>query len=403
MKNKVYTLIFSLVLLTAIAVSFKYFIKAIQAKDYCKTNYKTSNSPKVPCPQTALSLQDQFSHVAQKSMPAVVVVTAQRRVAVMESPYANIYDYLYGGGKITYREVPSGQGSGFFVSPDGYILTNFHIVRNQSSFKVVLNDGSEYKAELVGIDPPSDLALLKINAKHKFPFLEFADMNKLKIGHWAIAIGAPFSLEQTVTVGIVSHKKRGVGMNLHENFVQTDASINPGNSGGPLLNIHGQVIGVNDFILSPSGGNIGLSFAISATLAKRICSDLMKNGKVDRPWLGVVMRPLTSQQKKSLNVSHGILLSGIYRNSPAFKAGLKPGDVILNADSTPINKAHDLRLTVLAKRPGEKIKLRILRDGVEINMEVKVERPEFNIYESMHSNSGDQSDIPRQSCVEIIK
>jgi S1-C subfamily serine protease len=361
-----------------------------------KNSVQAGNSSSHSVPQAAISLQDQFADVARKSMPAVVVVTARRRVAVVESPYANVYDYLYGGGKVTYRDVPSGQGSGFFVSPEGYILTNFHIVRSQSSFKAVLNDGSEYDAKLVGVDPPSDLALLKINAEKKFPFLDFADTRKLKIGHWAIAIGAPFSLEQTVTVGIVSHKKRGVGMNLHENFIQTDASINPGNSGGPLLDIHGKVIGVNDFILSPSGGNIGLSFAISADLAKRVCEDLMKDGKVERPWLGIVMNELTKEQKDSLNITHGIVIRGIYRGSPAQKAGLKPGDIILSADGMPVNKPHDLRLTVLSKHPDEEIKLGVLREGREAVMEIKVERPKFNIYESMRSSR--EKNLLSKSC-----
>ncbi|MDD5597126.1 MAG: trypsin-like peptidase domain-containing protein [Victivallaceae bacterium] len=394
MKNSRKHTIFTCLFLTAVVILSVWLLEN-------KNSVQAMPPARLSDSKTAISLQDQFAYVAQKSMPAVVVVTAQRRVAVVESPYANVYDYLYGGGKITYRNVPSGQGSGFFVSPDGYILTNFHIVRGQSSFKAVLNDGAEYEAELVGIDPPSDLALLKITAERKFPFLEFADMRKLKIGYWAIAIGAPFSLEQTVTVGIVSHKKRGVGMNLHENFVQTDASINPGNSGGPLLDIHGRVIGVNDFILSPSGGNIGLSFAISADLAKRVCEDLMKNGKVERPWLGVVMTELTAAQKESLHISHGILISGIYRDSPARNAGLKPGDIILSADGIPVNKAHDLRLTVLSKHPDEKIKLGILREGKEVIMEIKVERPKFNIYESMHGSR--ENNLLSKSCENKMK
>ncbi|MDD5699077.1 MAG: trypsin-like peptidase domain-containing protein [Victivallaceae bacterium] len=395
-RNKLYLLTFSLALLAAIMISFNYFRRERPADEEAR---RVRRPEKTSPPKTALSLQDQFNHVAEKSMPAVVVITARRRVAVVERPYADIYDYLYGGGQITYRDIPSGQGSGFFVSPDGYILTNFHIVRGQSSFQVVLHDGTEYPAELVGVDPPSDLALLKVNAGRKFPFLEFADISRLKIGHWAIAIGAPFSLEQTVTVGIVSHKKRGAGMNLHENFIQTDASINPGNSGGPLLDIHGKVIGVNDFILSPSGGNIGLSFAVSADFARRVCDDLIKNGKVDRPWLGIVMGTLTAEQKQSLNISRGIQVSGIYRDSPASKAGLKPGDLILDADSTAVNRPRDLRLTVLAKHPGEKIKLRILRDGIESDLEITVERPPFNLYKSM--NSRGENTIPRQSCGEL--
>ena len=177
------------------------------------------------------------------------------------TPYSNIYDYSR--RRIDYMDVPSGQGSGFFIREDGYILTNYHVVRNQDSFWITTHSGEEFPAQVVGIDPPTDLALLKVNEKKKFPVLKFAEGNSVEIGHWAIAIGAPFSLSRTVTVGIVSNKKRnGVGMNLYESYVQTDASINPGNSGGPLLNINGEVIGVNDFILSPSVGNIGLSFAI---------------------------------------------------------------------------------------------------------------------------------------------
>ena len=389
MHNKKYVVITCLFLIIPLFIYFFYT---------AGNSHQNSKLANIPASKTAISLQDQFAHVAKECMPAVVVVTTQQRVAVIESPYADIYDYLYGRGKITYRDVPSGQGSGFFVSPDGYILTNFHIVRGQNSFKVVLYDGAEYTARLIGIDPPSDLALLKIDAKRKFFFLKFADISKLRIGYWSIAIGAPFSLEQTVTVGIVSHKKRGVGMNLHENFIQTDASINSGNSGGPLLDIHGKVIGVNDFILSPSGGNIGLSFAISADLAKRVCNDLMKHGKVDRPWLGVVMQPLTAKQKKSLKILHGIVISGIYRKSPAFKSGLNPGDIILSADGIPVDKARDLRMIVFSKHPDEKIIVKILRNGKKDTIEIKVERPKFNIYKYYP----DRKNLLARSCKNLI-
>ena len=377
--------VFSLVIISVILIAG--FLKA-----------KKSEPVKKVCAKTAVSLQDQFAHVAEASMPAVVVVTARKRVAVIENPYNNMFDFY--GGEISYRDVPSGQGSGFFVDPKGFILTNFHIVRGHSSFKAILNDGSEYEAELVGVDPPSDLAMLRIKAKRDFPYLKFANMNKIKIGYWAIAIGAPFSLKQTVTVGIVSHKKRGVGMNLHENFVQTDASINPGNSGGPLLDIHGKVIGVNDFILSPSGGNIGLSFAISADLAKRVTDELIKDGKVVRPWLGVVTRPLADEEKKGLNILHGILITAIYRDSPAFKAGLKPGDIILRVNKMDIDKTHDLRMVILSRHPGENIKIKFYRKGKEKEIDVKVEQPKYDIYKSL--NSGRNRNIPAQTCELIV-
>ena len=239
---------------------------------------KTVPKPEAPEPvspvtRSARQLQTDFSGAIHGTMPAVVLITAQKRIGVM-TPYSNIYDYSR--RRIDYMDVPSGQGSGFFIREDGYILTNYHVVRNQDSFWITTHSGEEFPAQVVGIDPPTDLALLKVNEKKKFPVLKFAEENSVEIGHWAIAIGAPFSLSRTVTVGIVSNKKRnGVGMNLYESYVQTDASINPGNSGGPLLNINGEVIGVNDFILSPSGGNIGLSFAISSDIAKKVSDELI--------------------------------------------------------------------------------------------------------------------------------
>lgn len=283
---------------------------------------KTKQNPELSRPlpisdQDAGTLQAQFSETISRSMPAVVLITAQKRIGVV-SPYANLYNY--GRRRIDYMEIPSGQGSGFFIREDGYILTNHHVVRNQDSFWITTHEGEEYPAKVVGIDPPTDLALLKIDAKRKFPVLEFADAESVRIGHWAIAIGAPFSLSRTVTIGIVSNTRRnGVGMNLHESYVQTDASINPGNSGGPLLNIQGKVIGVNDFILSPSGGNIGLSFAISSDIARQVSTELINHGHVERPWLGAVLAPLNRNAKKKLGIEHGVLISQLFRNSPAAK------------------------------------------------------------------------------------
>lgn len=327
--------------------------------------------PVVVPPGSAFGLQREFAAAINNSMPAVVLITAQKRIGVV-SPYSNLFDYRR--RKIDYLDVPSGQGSGFFIREDGYILTNFHVVRDQDSFWITTHDGREFPAQVVGIDPPTDLALLKIDSKEKFPVLRFADAEKVQIGHWAIAIGAPFSLSRTVTVGIVSNKKRsGVGVNLYESYVQTDASINPGNSGGPLLNIQGEVIGVNDFILSPSGGNIGLSFAISSDIAEQVSQELIRNGRVERPWLGVILQEIDRKERRKVGLEYGVLIAQLYRNSPAAEA-LRPGDVVLKANNIPIHTPHDLQGVVFAAAPDSTIKMQIWRSGRKMDVEVKVRK-----------------------------
>ncbi len=315
----------------------------------------------------ASNLQDAFASTVEKTMPAVVLITAQKRVGVV-SPV----DYYR--SRIEYRDVPTGQGSGFFIREDGYILTNFHVVRDQDSFYITTNDGEEFQAKVVGVDPPSDLALLKIETEdRKFETLKFADVDKVKIGHWAIAIGAPFSLSRSVTVGVVSGmKRRGVGVNLHESYIQTDASINPGNSGGPLLNLSGEVIGVNDFIFSPSGGSVGISFAISSDLAQHVAEEMIKHGQVRRPWLGVVLEPLSRQVRRQLDVEHGVGVSQIFRDSPA--AGvLRRGDVILELGGEPVDSAGDIQSRVYSSEPGDEMTVKFLRSGKTCEEKIRLE------------------------------
>lgn len=314
----------------------------------------------------AAGLQEAFADTVERTMPGVVLVTSRKRVGV-----ASPADYRR--SRIEYKDVPSGQGSGFFIRPDGYILTNHHVVRNQDSFFVTLNDGSEYAARVVGADPPSDLALLKVDADRQFHVLAFADVEKVRIGHWAIAIGAPFSLSRSVTVGVVSGMKRsGVGVNIHESYIQTDTSINPGNSGGPLLNLAGEVIGVNDFILSPSGGSIGISFAISADLAKYVAGELVDKGHVSRPWLGVVFEPLSREVKTQLKLDSGVAVSQVFRDSPAAKA-LRRGDVILEAEGEAVHAPSDLQTRILSSAPGDELTLKIWRGGESRTEKVRLE------------------------------
>ncbi|MBS1372303.1 MAG: trypsin-like serine protease [Lentisphaeria bacterium] len=324
--------------------------------------------PKLPAAvhETASNLQDAFAATVEKSMPAVVLITSQKRVGVV-SPV----DYYR--SRIEYREVPTGQGSGFFVREDGYILTNFHVVRDQDSFFITTNDGAEFRAKVVGIDPPSDLALLKIDGERKFETLKFAEVDRVKIGHWAIAIGAPFSLSRSVTVGVVSGmKRRGVGVNLHESYIQTDASINPGNSGGPLLNLAGEVIGVNDFIFSPSGGSVGISFAISADLAKHVANEMIEHGQVRRAWLGVLLEPLSREIRSQLNIEHGVGISQVYRDSPA--AGvLQRGDVVLEIGGEPVDGPGDLQSRVYSAEPESELTVKFRRAGRIQEKKIKLE------------------------------
>jgi len=310
--------------------------------------------------------QNQFAETIKQSMPSVVLITANKVVVRVSWRQREA------------REIPAGQGSGFFVREDGYILTNYHVVRDQDTFYVTTHDGKEYRAKVVGVDPPTDLALLKVDSDRKFRPLKFADMNSVEIGHWAIAIGAPFSLEQSVTVGIVSGKKRSaVGVNVYENYVQTDASVNPGNSGGPLLNAKGEVIGVNDFILSPSGGSIGLSFAISGDLVESVSKTLIEKGYIERPWLGVLLLPVERELRQRIGRENGVLAGRIFRDSPA-SGIIRAGDIILSANGQSLNTPHDLQQAVFETSPGGKLKLEILRDGSVMTREVKVEKsPRF--------------------------
>lgn len=348
-------------------------------------------SPVLPEPEpaavalsgAAAELQEEFAGAVEKVMPGVVLITSQKRVGVL-SPI----DYYR--SRVEYKDVPSGQGSGFFVREDGYILTNFHVVRDQDSFFVTTNDGSEFDAKVVGVDPPSDLALLKIDGDRKFDVLKFADIDRVKIGHWAIAIGAPFSLSRTVTVGVVSGmKRRGVGVNLHESYIQTDASINPGNSGGPLLNLAGEVIGVNDFILSPSGGSIGISFAISADLAKHVAEEMIRHGQVRRPWLGVLFEPIPREVRTRLKLESGVAVAQIYRDSPAAQV-LQRGDVILAVGGEPVNGPGDLQSRIFSAAPGDEVTLQLRRSGETREVKVKLEQAPANWF---RRGAGGRQDI----------
>ncbi|TIR66802.1 MAG: Do family serine endopeptidase [Mesorhizobium sp.] len=268
---------------------------------------------------------------------------------------------------------PVAQGSGFFISEDGYLVTNNHVVSEGSDFTVVTNDGKELDAKLIGTDPRTDLAVLKVDGGGKFTYVDFADDSKIRIGDWVVAVGNPFGLGGTVTAGIVSARGRDIGAGPYDDFIQTDAAINRGNSGGPLFNSSGEVIGINTAIISPSGGSIGIGFSIPSQLAAGVVDHLMKNGSVQRGWLGVEIQPVTSDIAESLGLKSdkGALVSSAQDAGPGKKAGIVAGDVITQVDGKDVASPKELARMIGAYAPGKSVDVTVWRNGK--NETVKVD------------------------------
>ncbi|TIL27637.1 MAG: Do family serine endopeptidase [Mesorhizobium sp.] len=260
---------------------------------------------------------------------------------------------------------PVAQGSGFFISEDGYLVTNNHVVGDGSSFTVVMHDGKELDAKLVGTDPRTDLAVLKVEGDGKFTYVDFADDSKVRVGDWVVAVGNPFGLGGTVTAGIVSARGRDIGAGPYDDFIQIDASVNRGNSGGPTFNLNGQVVGINTAIFSPSGGSVGIAFDIPASTAKAVVQDLMKDGTVQRGWLGVEIQPVTSEIAESLGLKSdkGALVSSAQNDGPGKKAGISAGDVITQVDGKDVASPKELARLIGAYQPGKPVEVTLWRDG----------------------------------------
>ena len=260
-------------------------------------------------------------------------------------------------------EVITGQGSGFFISADGYAVTNNHVVQNAESVKVTTDDGKSYDAKVIGTDQRTDLALIKIDGKD-FPFVKLAD-GAPRIGDWVLAVGNPFGLGGTVTAGIVSARGRDIGAGPYDDFIQIDAPVNKGNSGGPTFDVDGNVIGVNTAIYSPSGGSVGIAFAIPADTVKSVVSQLREKGSVTRGWIGVQIQPVTSDIADSLGLKQatGALVAEPQANSPAAKAGIQSGDVIVSVNGTPVHDARELAKRISAMAPGTSIALDVIHGG----------------------------------------
>jgi len=311
-----------------------------------------------------------FVAVADKVAPAVVYIEAERvekrqMRSLLDDPFFEDFWRYFGYPDREEEYRSRARGSGFFISSDGYIVTNNHIVEKAVSVNIRTLEGEEYKAEIIGNDKDTDLALLKVKAED-LPYIELGDSASCRPGEWVLAIGNPFNFQHTVTAGIISAKGRqlGGGPN-YQNFIQTDASINPGNSGGPLVNLRGEVIGINSMISSPSGGNIGIGFAIPSDLAKKIISQLKDKGKVVRGYLGVRgIYPIDEDLKKSLNLKskQGAMIQEVEPDTPAAKAGMEPYDVIVEVDGQPVKDHNDLLFKIADISPGTKVDIKVIRN-----------------------------------------
>lgn len=319
------------------------------------------------------SLEKVFIMVAKNVQPAVVNITVERTLkeARIFSPFDEDFfkgtpfeDFFedFETQPRRYRPKEKSAGSGIIITRSGYILTNNHVVAAADRIEIKLSDGRKFKASVIGQDPQTDLAVIKISADN-LPVATLGDSDKLEVGQWVLAVGNPFGLEQTVTVGVVSAKGRsGLGTGTYEDFIQTDASINPGNSGGPMVNIDGEVVGINTMIF---GLGTGIGFAIPINLAKRIMDDLIQQGGVIRPWIGVEVQDLTPELAQHFEVKEerGALVSQIYPESPAEKSGLKVGDVVISVDGKPIKGANELLKEMLLKKIGNPVTLEVIRQG----------------------------------------
>jgi len=317
-------------------------------------------------------LSSALDEVAETAGPSVVNISTTTTITMEQNPFGDMFNdplfrKFFGDGNSKpgqkRKQKSSALGSGVIVSENGYILTNNHVVQGADEIKIVLSDKREFKGKIVGSDPKTDLAVVKIDAKD-LPTIQIGSSGKLKTGDVVLAIGNPFGLNQTVTMGIVSAVGRSnVGIADYEDFIQTDAAINPGNSGGALVNTSGQLVGINTAIFSTSGGYMGIGFAIPTDMAKAVMDSIIKNGKVIRGWLGVSIQNITPDLAKSLGIKEttGALVSGVMKDSPAEKAGLRRGDIITELDGKAVEDSRLLRNMVADNAPGKTVTLTVLR------------------------------------------
>ena len=319
-----------------------------------------------------------FTIAASKTIDAVVHV---KNTSSSTSNLPSFYRYFYDEDELPER---IGTGSGVIVSPDGYIITNNHVIEDSNEIEITTNDNKSYQAKIIGTDPDTDIAVLKINSNKKLPYVFFGNSDATQIGEWVLAVGNPFNLNSTVTAGIISAKSRDLNKRdgVNESYIQTDAAVNRGNSGGALVNTSGELIGINTAITSVSGGFVGYSFAVPSNVARKVFEDLIEYGDVQRGLLGVMGQALDAQFAERFEVeeTEGFYITDLEEGLGADLAGLKPGDIIKSVDGITINKFADLSGYLSTKRPGEKVKLIYKRDGNEMKVDVRLEKINRTIF-----------------------
>ncbi|MBI3920035.1 MAG: Do family serine endopeptidase [Armatimonadetes bacterium] len=333
----------------------------------------------VQTPEDLARLGKAFAAIAQAVIPAVVNINTTTIIpghSTFDDPFFR--DFF--GGSSPFGDFfneperrSTSLGSGVIVSPDGYVITNNHVIQGGSEIKVSLADKREFKAQPIGTDPTTDVGVIKIDGRN-LPTSNWGNSDNLAVGEWVVAIGSPFGLNQTVTAGIVSAKGRtDVGISGYEDFIQTDAAINPGNSGGALVDVGGRLVGINTAIFSKSGGYQGIGFAIPSNIAKSVMDELIRHGEVVRGWIGIIVNPVTEDTARRLGMSkaEGVVVTTLYRNSPAHRAGFLPYDVILEINRQKVENPGHLRNIVVQTKGGETLKFKIWRRGRQIEAEVK--------------------------------
>jgi len=325
-----------------------------------------------------------YATAVDRAAPAVVNINTAKVVQVRAHPFFDdpVFREFFGRSNPDLirprQKVETSLGSGVILSPDGYIITNNHVIRDADQIQVSLRDGRMTEARVIGIDPETDIAVLQIKLR-ELPVMPLGDSDALRVGDVVLAIGNPFGVGQTVTMGIVSGTGRSkLGINTFENFIQTDAAINPGNSGGALVNAHGALVGINTAIFSKSGGSQGIGFAIPTSLVRSVMQDIINFGRPQRGWLGVEAHAISPEQARALRLKtgDGVIVVAVMRGGPAHQAGLQPGDVIQAIDDRQIREAHDALIAISRHKPGSRVRMKILRDGREMILEpVAIERP----------------------------
>ncbi|MGB6508688.1 MAG: DegQ family serine endoprotease [Xanthobacteraceae bacterium] len=370
----------------------------------------------LPAQPAAARGPDGIADVAEQVIDAVVNISTSQKIEPHAqelpdlppgSPMEKFFDQFFknhrGQGGDNPEETPrrvNSLGSGFIIDPSGLVVTNNHVIADADEISVILNDGTKLKADLVGKDTKADLALLRVHSDKPLKSVKFGDSSKLRLGEWVIAIGNPFSLGGTVTAGIVSARNRDINSGPYDNYIQTDAAINRGNSGGPLFNLDGEVIGINTAIISPSGGSIGIGFAVPSNTAVDVIGQLRQFGEVRRGWLGVRIQQVTDDISESLNISppRGALVAGIDDKGPAKPAGIQPGDVIVAFDGHDVKEMHDLPRIVADTPVGKTVDVVVIRKGKEETHKVTVGRLQDNTQVAEASTKDDPP--PAKSVVQ---